>query len=110
MNYKILAGTLTGVLFLGSTLGVRLATYQTLDVKIETSERVCSGTSNGGVNCKYLVYTDKGVFENSDDFLSLKFNSSDLHGKLLKGGDYKISTIGFRFGFLSMYPNILKVE
>jgi len=55
---------------------------------------------------KYLVFTNSGVFENTDTFAYLKFNSSDIQGQLMQGGTFDISYYGFRIPFLSHYPNI----
>ena len=61
---------------------------------------------------KYLVFTDAGVFENTDAWYRLKFRSSDLQGQLmkLKGKEVDITKYGWRFGPLSWYENIVGVE
>lgn len=60
--------------------------------------------------CTMLVYTDHGVYKDSDSLISGKFNSSDVLGSLCPGGVYKVHVRGYRNGFLNMWPNILKVE
>lgn len=50
------------------------------------------------------------VFKNDDNFLRLKFNSSDIYGKLKVGESYKITVVGLRIQIFSMYKNIIKYE
>lgn len=82
--------------------------YSTDDTVIATvtdKERIVE--SNGEkVSSKYLIFTDKETFENSDLFLVGKFNSSDLQGQLKEGETYQFKVYGWRIGFLSMYRNI----
>lgn len=59
---------------------------------------------------KYLIFTDQGVFENTDTFLRFKFDSSDFYAKIEKEHRYKFTVIGIRFPFLSWYKNIIAVE
>lgn len=79
----------------------------TQDVLVNKTEQRCEG----GENCQYLVFTDKGVFRNTDSkLLEFKWNSSDLYGDLVAGQRYTIRYYGVRFGFFSMYPNIVAVK
>ncbi len=59
---------------------------------------------------KYLIFTDKGVFENTDSWIELKFNSSDLYGKLERGKSYNLRVYGWRISFLSKYRNIIRAK
>jgi hypothetical protein len=38
------------------------------------------------------------------------WESSDVYGKLKTDSTYTFITSGYRFGFFSMYPNIINVE
>lgn len=63
----------------------------------------------------YLVFTeDKNgnvfVFENEDNLLRCKFNSSDIQGELKEGCTYNITVVGYRIPFFSMYQNIIEIE
>lgn len=76
-----------------------------------------SKDSNGNVetSSKYLVFADDEngnsvVFENTDCFIRLKFNSSNVQGQLKEGHRYKITVIGYRVPILSWYQNIIKVD
>lgn len=83
-------------------------------VVITDKERVVNG-SGESTESKYLVFTDdvngeSRVFENTDTLFRLKWNSSNIQGKLKVGHTYKITVVGFRLSFMSMYENIIKVE
>lgn len=60
----------------------------------------------------YLVYTNKGTFKNVDNWLFLKFDSSDFQGKIagMVEKEVKITKIGWRWSFQSWYENILSIE
>ncbi|NET30682.1 MAG: DUF1523 family protein [Cyanothece sp. SIO1E1] len=84
-------------------------TQENLTVYVSSKERIVE--SNGeSTSSKYLVFTEKEVFENSDSFLLWKFNSSDLHSKLKKGSTYNVKVVGWRIPFLSSYRNIIKIN
>lgn len=78
-------------------------------VTVESKERISTGTGSS-LRHKYLVFTEDKVFENTDTMLRLKFDSSDIQGRLKVGSSYKIKTYGWRINFLSMYENIIGVE
>lgn len=66
-------------------------------------------------NNRYLIYTELEdgstlVMENTDSFIRLKFNSSDLYGDLKVGETYEFRVVGYRFPLLSMYENIISYE
>ncbi|NRQ31328.1 hypothetical protein HII36_05675 [Nonomuraea sp. NN258] len=73
---------------------------------VESKERVCESSSE----CRYLIFTDRGVYENTDAWLSLKFNSSDIYGALKVGQTYRLKVNGWRVEVTSSYPNILAIE
>ena len=85
-------------------------------VTITGKDRIAESSkdSDGNVetSSKYLVFADDEngnslVFENTDCFIRLKFNSSNVQGQLKEGHTYKITVIGYRFPFLSWYQNII---
>jgi hypothetical protein len=82
--------------------------YGTQDTATITVKKTIQKRS--GETDRYLVFTEKhGVFENTDSFWLFKFNSSDVQGELGEGKTYDIRYYGWRIGFFSMYPNIIKV-
>ena len=58
----------------------------------------------------YLIYTDEGVFKNTDSIYYFKFNSSDIYGELKEGESYRLNVYGFRIPFLSKYKNIINFK
>lgn len=78
-------------------------------VKVNKTGQTCSG-SGSSHSCTNLVYTSGGTFQNSDSLMAGKFNSSDVTGALCPGGVYKLKVRGWRIGFFSEWPNILKIE
>lgn len=64
--------------------------------------------TNSDGNSSYRVYTDCGVFKVEDNIFFLRLNSADAYAELKTGESYKLRTIGWRVGLLSMFPNILE--
>jgi len=60
----------------------------------------------------YLIFTDSGTLENTDNYLFLKFSSSDLISDIekFKGKEAVISKVGWRIPIFSWYENILSVK
>ena len=59
---------------------------------------------------KYLIYTDIGTFENTDQWLCGKFDSSDIYGRIEVGKTYEFDVVGLRVPFFSWYENIIKIR
>lgn len=106
-RHTLLYFMLAGVLMfagIGGCTAAYMNTATTVSVKIKRLERIT--TNQGG---KYLVFTDKGVFENTDTLLFWKFNSSDIYGQLEVGKTYTLRVVGWRWQAWSIYPNIIEV-
>ena len=91
-------------------------TLQSRDATITVTdkERIYEGSGDSS-SSKYLVFGDDKngnslVFENTDCFIRGKWNSSNIQGQLKKGNTYKITVVGYRVSFFSMYQNIIKIE
>ena len=83
-------------------------------ITITDKERIYKGSGDSS-SSKYLVFgddenSDSLVFENTDCFIRGKWNSSNLQGKMKEGNTYRITVVGYRVPFFSMYQNIIKVE
>lgn len=83
-------------------------------VTVTDKERIVRG-SGASTDSKYIVFADdvngeSRVFENTDTLIRLKWNSSNIQGELKVGHTYKITVVGFRLSFMSMYENIIKVQ
>lgn len=97
------------ILMLIISVSYQYGTVEHYVVTIEEKERIVTG-SGKDMSSKYLVFTDKKVFQNTDALFHLKFSSSDLQGRLKVGRTYKLKTYGWRIPFLSTYENIVSIE
>ncbi len=63
----------------------------------------------------YMIWTKnhttnkEEVFENTDCLILLKFNSSDIYGKLILNKTYEVHVYGWRIPYLSSYRNIVNI-
>ena len=81
---------------------------------VKAEEVTITVTSTERAKDKWLVLgiDEEGEpvsLENTDSFIRLKFNSSDLQAGILVGETYTFRIAGIRNPFFSMYPNILSV-
>lgn len=97
------------VLGLGSVgvYGLYEALNPTKDVTVTVTDKVVKNSKNDST---YLIFTNKGVFEDSDSLVNGKWNSSDLYNELKVGKSYTLHVRGIRNHVLSWYPNILTVK
>jgi len=98
------------VVFFVVTIGVDLYANThtksvTFTVRDKTTKTDCN---NGSCSSKYLIYTNKGVYQDTDSVWFFKFRSSDLYGNLQRGHRYTCKTAGYRIGLTSSYPNLIK--
>jgi hypothetical protein len=106
---KVLAFMGSAIILWSLAAGFALAKYavmnstrQTETFTVNKSERVQYDKSS-----KYLIFTDTGVYENTDSLFNLKFNSSDLYNQIKAGKTYTCQTWGWRVEIFSSYRNIL---
>lgn len=96
---------IAGILFTISGYGNK----QMIRTKVIDKERIT--TSNGeSVKSYYLIFTEAGPLKLEDELFYGNFNSSDLYSQIRKDSTYTFHTIGYRIGFMSEYPNIIKFE
>lgn len=110
-TYALGLVTVVGVVaaFLGSNGVFHLATKEEVrNVLIQDKERIVD--NSGAITSKYLIYTDREVFENVDTLWELKWDSSDLYGKIQKGQVCNFTVTGFHIPFLGSYRNILTAD
>lgn len=104
-------GTIVFFVFIGvGSVMVTKATEKNVTFTVEEKTVKVDNDGDGNVKSRYLIFTDKGVYENTDSLIYFKFRSSDLYGKLKVGQTYTCKTAGFRFGLTSSYPNIINCE
>lgn len=101
-----------GVVIVGSVVALASTSFNdhTYTITVSDKERVYDKSTS-----KYLIYTktndsNERVFEDTDNLLRFKFNSSDIYAQLEKGKIYKVDVVGYRLPFISWYENIIKVE
>jgi hypothetical protein len=62
------------------------------------------------VDCTYLVFTEAGTFKIEDAIIgTVRFNSSDVYGRIREDHTYEFVVYGWRLPFFSEYPNIKRV-
>jgi hypothetical protein len=73
------------------------------------TEKQATGNKDGGHD--YLLFTDKcGQLTVADSWTNGQFNSTDTYASIKTGVSYNFETVGWRNGFLSQYPNVVKVS
>ncbi|GAA4946344.1 hypothetical protein HD597_006797 [Nonomuraea thailandensis] len=108
-DVEVIGGLIFFALILAIIIGVAVAKTGTGRIEtatVESKERVCDSSRS----CRYLIFTDRGVYENTDAWLSLKFDSSDIYGAIKPGRTYRLKVNGWRVEVTSSYPNILSIE
>lgn len=81
-------------------------TQVTVHAVVTGKERI-TYRSGDSIQSKYLVFTDRETFENTDTVWAMKFNSSDIYGSLKEGQNCAFQVYGFRIRFMSSYRNII---
>jgi hypothetical protein len=116
-GFSIILAVILGIVCIIGIIGYNVAfTFNDTQytVTVTDKERIVEG-SGENTSSKYLVFCDDEngeslVFENTDELLRGKFNSSNIQGKLKEGNTYEITVVGYRVPFLSMYQNIIEVK
>ena len=101
---KSLIIIIVSILVLGFPVSYYLSS-EDIEITVTKTERI-----NQGEESKYLVYTENETFENTDSWLYLKFDSSDLYGQMKSDQTYKVKVAGWRWKFFSSYRNIVVLE
>lgn len=82
---------------------------QIIKTKVLDKERITI-SNNGKIQSYYLIFTEAGTLKLQDELVYGNFNSSDWYGQIRKDSIYTFHTVGYRIGFMSEYPNIIKFE
>ena len=88
-------------------------TDEIITITVTDKERITESSGSGKdlqVTSKYLVFTENETFENTDNLIFGKFNSSDIQGKLKIGSTYKVKVAGWRLEYISSYRNIIEIK
>lgn len=95
-------------LMLGACVILAGCSAQSEDVRV--MDKAIKVYCDKGCTSKYLISTDKGVFENTDSLIKLKFNSSDVYFYMRINRCYNIKYYWFRNTIFSQYPNIISAQ
>lgn len=109
MNKSIIAIV---ALVIIAAIGINFARFahkETVKTTVTDKERVVKKNGDN-LDSYYLIYTEDGTLKLEDELLYGNFNSSDWYGKIKVDSTYEFTTIGWRIGFLSEYPNIVKYK
>lgn len=109
MKYIIRAFFVVVILLFVFSAFVPYTTQDTVIITVTDKERIVEN-SGDSVNSKYLVFTETEVFENTDSLMVLKFNSSDIQAKLMRGETYTVRVYGWRVPVFSWYRNIIEIK
>lgn len=103
---------LVALLILAISLVTRIAveisyslSYGNTSFTVDSWERVTRNETS-----VYEVYTDNGVFINTDSWLRMKHDSADLRAYVQSGKTYSCTTQGFRSHLFSKFPNLIECK
>ena len=111
-----IVGFIVGAIIIGIIVGavywswkVEYGNTQTIEIILK--DKYIKRSGNSSTNDKYLIVdTENNTYQITDLTFLGKWNSTDLYNELEIGKQYKITTSGIRNQYLSMYPNINKIE
>lgn len=106
IGYLIPAALALGFVLTGNFWYAKATQRSLVGITIQDKDRITTGAGDT-LSSKYLVFTDNGVFENTDTIFYWKFDSSDLQGYMQVGQKCDLHVYGWRVPFLSWYPNIV---
>lgn len=109
---KYIITTIITILILGmlaiSSAAIAYLTDDITTITVNEKERIMTG-SGENMSSKYLIFTEQGVYQNTDTIWYWKWNSSDVYNQLKEGQEYEVKVYGFRVPFLSWYKNIVEI-
>lgn len=98
------------LLFLMFCACVILVSCSTKSQDVRVNDKAVKVYCDKGCTSKYLISTDKGVFEDTDSLIKFKFNSSDVYFYIRINHCYNIIYYWFRSTIFSQYPNIISAQ
>lgn len=108
-NPKLAALAIVGTFAVGGGIATNFNDH-TETVTITEKERINKDDKSKYIVCGLDENGEIHTYENTDALLRFKWNSSDIQGSLKEGETYKLKLVGYRFGLLSWYENILSYE
>lgn len=104
MNRKITGALVLSALVLASLTGCE-TTSPEQPCTVTDKDHTINPEDGSGI---YRIYSDCGVFNVEDAPFVGQFNSADTYAQIEVGKTYEFTTYGYRNGFFSMFPNIVK--
>lgn len=89
---------------------IHFSTLDTVNDVIVTGKERIVERSGEATTSKYLIFTQDETFQNTDTIWALKYNSSDVYGKIGEGFKCNFKVTGFRIKIFSWYRNILSAD
>ena len=84
-----------------------------IQIKVVSKERlmkVSSSEGNTKTSFENFVYTDTETFKVEDNLWHWHFRSGTVYAKIRVGATCNVTAVGYRWGFLSMYQNIIEAR
>lgn len=107
---KVAAG-IVGTLVVAGIVGVNIARVSMTETHTECTVQEREDRALASLDKRDpRVYTDCGVFVVADELGRLHFNAADVYADLEPGGTYTLTTVGWRFGLFSWFPNVIEVQ
>ena len=104
INFRIYI-ILALVIFTAYLIAYKMSS-ENIEISVKEKERITVGKGEK-IDSKFIIYSQKEVFENTDSWLYFKFNSADYQNNFEVNKTYKVKVAGWRVPFLSMYRNIV---
>lgn len=80
-----------------------------VEITVSKTERISTG-SGEDLSHKFLIYTEGEVFENTDSWLYMKHNSTDIQNKAKTDSTYSVKVAGWRIPLISSYRNVIEIN
>jgi hypothetical protein len=81
-----------------------------LQISVVSKERLLKVSSSDGktsTSFQNFVYTDSETFKVDDNLWHWHFRSGTVYAQIREGAVCDVTVVGYRWGFLSMYQNII---
>jgi len=104
IKFQIFMFTLLFIIIGSIGYWYQISTLEKVQVMIKDKQRITTGSKS-----KYIVFTTKETYEDTDSFYHQKYNSSDIFSNLKIGCSYEVNVYGKRIPFFSMHRNIVEI-
>lgn len=104
-----------GLLVAGGIASCSIQTHiEKTEIAVASKERLLtiSNDGEGKSSSKYrnFVYSDTETYVVEDSLWNWHFTSATVYARIKDGSRCKVTLAGYRFGFFSMFQNIIEAE